>query len=225
VTDRPPHGKLDQYRGKAAGWSDREYADGRFYLERRAEAIATLGPPLRPGDTVLDLACGDGGLGEHLEARGLLYLGADLMPEMVDAARSRLGAEARIEQGDLNTYAPDTMVDATTLFRSLYYADDRRAFFTRAAGYTRTKLVFDLNPRQYALDDVISDLRVAGFERVATRAFFVPQRVGLPRPALRVLQALETTGPLARLALRFRFTLVVAAWRSAEPAIQSTSFS
>ena len=60
----------------------------------RAELIATLGPALGPGDEVLDLACGDGGLGEDLLARGLRYRGVDSTPEMVEAARARLGGRA-----------------------------------------------------------------------------------------------------------------------------------
>ncbi len=53
--------------------------------------IVSLGPALEPGDEVLDLACGDGGLGEALLARGLRYRGVDSTPEMVGAARARLG--------------------------------------------------------------------------------------------------------------------------------------
>ena len=87
--------KDDQYARKAAGWSDAEYADARAYLDHRAELIATLGAPLGAGDEVLDLACGDGGLGEHLLARGLRYTGIDAEPAMVDAARRRLGDRAR----------------------------------------------------------------------------------------------------------------------------------
>ena len=62
--------KGDQYARSAAGWSDTQYADSGAYLAHRAELVATLGPPLAPGDEVLDLACGDGGLGAFLTARG-----------------------------------------------------------------------------------------------------------------------------------------------------------
>ena len=56
----------DKYAGKAADWSDEQYADARTYLARRAELVRSLGPPLAPGDIVLDLACGDGGLAAFL---------------------------------------------------------------------------------------------------------------------------------------------------------------
>jgi SAM-dependent methyltransferase len=204
--------KVDQYKSKAQGWSEREYADSGRYLEHRAELIVGLGPPLQPGDQVLDLACGDGGLGVFLLARGLEYRGVDLTPEMVDVARAVLGeGRAVVEQGDLDTYRPPGPVAATTLFRAIYYAADRRAFFELVRSYTTRKLVFDLNPRRYTVADVVDDLRAAGFADIAMRPFFVPQRVRLPSPAVRGLTALERSGPLARLALRHRFTYLVAA--------------
>jgi SAM-dependent methyltransferase len=200
-----------QFAEKAARWSDAEYAAPDLYLAHRAALVATLGVPLRPGDRVLDLACGDGGLGRHLAAHGLAYRGVDAEPAMVEAARRRLGADAEVDLGELDTYVPPAPVAATTVFRAIYYARDRQAFFARARSFTERKLVFDLNPRQYAVDDIVAELRAAGFARVVMRPFFVPQTKRLPPLAARALIALERTGPLARLALRVRFTYVVAA--------------
>ena len=205
--------KKEQNARKAEGWTDAEYADARAYLDHRAELIATLGAPLRAGDEVLDLACGDGGLGEHLLARGLAYTGIDAEPAMVDAARRRLGERATIGVGDLNAFVPERPVAATTVFRAIYYAHDRAAFFARAARFTERKLVFDLNPRQYPVDVVVAELEEAGFGRVVLRPFFVPQTQRLPGPAVALAKAAERTGPLARLALRVRFTYLVAASR------------
>jgi SAM-dependent methyltransferase len=205
--------KEEQYARKAAGWTDAEYADARAYLDHRAALIATLGAPLRAGDEVLDLACGDGGLGEHLLARGLGYTGIDAEPAMVDAARRRLGDRATIGVGDLNAFVPARPVAATTVFRAIYYAHDRAAFFARTARFTERKLVFDLNPRQYPVDVIVAELEEAGFGRVVLRPFFVPQTQRLPGPAVAVAKAAERSGPLARLALRARFTYLVAACR------------
>jgi SAM-dependent methyltransferase len=205
--------KEDQYARQAEGWTEQAYADVDAYLAHRAELIQSLGSPLQSGDTVLDLACGDGGLGEALLARGLGYLGIDATSEMVDSARRRLAGRAEIELGDLNDFLPAEPVAATTVFRAIYYARDRAAFFRHVAGFTETKLVFDLNPRQYRVDDVLSELRAAGFSSIALRPFLVPQTVLLPRPLLAAAKALERSGPLARLALRLRFTYLVAASR------------
>lgn len=205
--------KDDQYRRQAEDWTERQYADATSYLAHRADLVVSFGPRLERGDEVLDLACGDGGLAEQLLARGLRYRGVDVTPEMAAEARRRLGGRATIETGDLNDYEPPASVDATTVFRAIYYARDRAAFFAHVAGFTEKKLVFDLNPRQYRVADVVADLRRAGFGRIELRPFFVPQTVALPGPAVAVAKALERSGPLARLALRVRFTYLVAATR------------
>jgi SAM-dependent methyltransferase len=206
-------GKADQYTRAAETWSADQYADPRAYLEHRADLVIGLGPRIAPGDEVLDLACGDGGLGALLVGRGLRYRGVDTTPEMVAAAQARLGRSVPVEIGNLNDYSPPAPVAATTVFRAIYYAADRRSFFEHAASYTTSKLVFDLNPRQYRLDAVVDDLRAAGFGHVETRPFFVPQTRALPSLLGAGLRLAETVTPLARLALRFRFTLIVAAFR------------
>ena len=205
--------KEDQYARQAEGWTEEAYADVGAYLAHRAELIESLGTTLNKGETVLDLACGDGGLGEALVARGLGYRGVDATAEMVESARRRLGGRAAVELGDLNDYVPAQPVAATTVFRAIYYASDRPAFFAHVARFTEKKLVFDLNPRQYHVGDVLTDLRAAGFPSISLRPFLVPQTISLPRPLLSTAKALERSGPLARLALRVRFTYLVAASR------------
>jgi SAM-dependent methyltransferase len=193
----------------AERWSEDAYADPRTYLAHRAELIVSLGARLDPGDTLVDLACGDGGLAAFLP--GIRYLGVDAAPEMVAAARAR-GLEAVV--ADLNDYEPPEPVAATSVFRAIYYAEDRSAFFRRVAAFTTKKLVFDLNPRQFELDAVRRDLTAAGFDVIALRPFFVPQTAALPAPATSVLRGLERSGPLAKLLLRVRFTYVISAFRS-----------
>jgi hypothetical protein len=188
-------------------WTDREYADPVPYLRHRGELVLALGPKLEPGDRLVDLACGDGGLADFLA--GIDYLGVDADPKMVEEARSK-GRTA--VHADLNEWEPPAPVAATTIFRAIYYARDRPAFLRRVAGYTERKLVFDLNPRQYRLEDVAADLRAAGLTNLALRPFFVPQTHALPGPALRAAVAFERVRP-ARLALRYRFTYLVAASR------------
>jgi SAM-dependent methyltransferase len=195
----------DKYAGKARDWSEAEYANTRAYLSHRAELVRTLGPPHAAGDVVLDLACGDGGLADYLTAQH--YLGVDASELMVEAG---LGRGRDLTLADLNDYVPPQPVQATTIFRAIYYARDRRALLAQIAGYTEKKLVFDLNPRQYAIADIRADLHAAGFDRIDTQPFFVPQTRALP-----LLQVLERSGPLARLMLRYRFTLMIAASRRA----------
>jgi hypothetical protein len=189
-------------------WSEREYADPVPYLRHRADLIVSLGPRLEPGAWLCDLACGDGGLADFLP--GVEYLGVDADPKMIEEGRSKGRA---LVQADLNEFEPDAPVTATSIFRAIYYTRDRVAFLRRVAGYTERKVVFDLNPRQYLVRDVVADLRAAGWPHHALRPFFVPQTRALPRPLGAALVAAERSGPLAWLALRFRFTYLVAAWK------------
>jgi SAM-dependent methyltransferase len=197
-----------KYDRRAERWPEIAYADAAAYLAHRGELVLSVGPALGLDDLVLDLACGDGGLGEHLS--GVRYLGVDASPEMVKAG-GRHGRDVVL--GDLNDYEPSEPVAATTCFRAVYYADDRAAFFRRVAGYTERKFVFDLNPRRYRLEQVRADLRAAGFDQLELRPFFSPQHVATPRVVGAALHALERSGPLARVLLRLRFSYVCAAYR------------
>ena len=187
----------EKYGRKAERWSQDAYADAATYFGRRGEVILTLGPALHPGDTLLDLACGDGALADYLP--GIRYAGLDASPDMVEVGRRR-GRDLTL--GDLNHYELAKPVTATTCFRAIYYA-----------GYTERKFVFDLNPRQYRVADVRADLQAAGFDELALRPFFSPQHHSLPKPALRALRALEQTGPVARAMLALRFSYLCAAFR------------
>lgn len=206
-----------KYDPQAERWTEQAYADPAGYLARRAELIIGLGPPLEPGDRVLDLACGDAGLAAPLLAGGLAYTGVDLSAPMVEAARRRIGDAGEIELADLNTYAPVEPVAATTCFRAIYYAQDRLAFFRHVAAFTTKKVVFDLNPRQYRVRDVVTDLEAAGLGDVALRPFFSPQNVALPGPLAAALRAAEGVDALARALLRMRFSYVCAASRPVPP--------
>jgi SAM-dependent methyltransferase len=208
---------VSKYEGDVAErWSDAAYANAVVYLAHRAEVVCSLGPPLAPGDLVLDLACGDGALGKLLLSRGLPYVGVDGSAAMVTAARQLLGEAAQIVHADINQYRPPARVAATTLFGALYYVQDRVAFFRRVAEFTEKKFVFNLSPRRFDIHGVTSELLAAGFDRLDFRPFFVPQSVRLPRPLMRLLIAAEHGGPFARGLLRVRFSYICAASRDRE---------
>jgi len=198
----------EKYDTQAERWSEVAYADAAGYLAHRGELVLSLGPPLERGDTLLDLACGDAAAADELPQ--VRYAGLDASAEMVKAGQRR---GRNVVLGDLNDFEPPEPVTATTCFRAIYYADDRRAFFRRVAGYTERKFVFDLNPRQYRVEDVRVDLHAAGFDQLELRPFFSPQRVSLPQALARSLYVLERSGPLARILLAVRFSYLCAAFR------------
>lgn len=196
-----------KYDAIAEHYSAHDYADAQRYYARRAKLVVEHGPRLEVGDTVLDIACGDGGLGPHLLALGVDYRGIDGSQKMVEVARRTLGE--RVVYGSFD-YEPPEPVDATTIFRSLYLVPDRRAFLERVRGFTRRKLVFDFDPRAHPARDVVADLRASGWERIELRPFLIPQRAVLPRPLQAALHTLEPL-PGARLLTRVRFPVLVSA--------------
>jgi SAM-dependent methyltransferase len=197
---------VPKYDAIAERYSAHDYANAERYYARRAKIVAA---GLAPGASVLDIACGDGGLGRHLLALGIDYRGVDASARMVDVARRALGD--RVVQGTFD-YEPSDQVDVTTIFRSLYLVADRRAFLARVRGFTRTKLMFDFDPRAVDTRALLGDVTSAGWERVSLRPFLTPQRADLPRPLQAALHALEPL-PGARAVTRLRFPLLVSASR------------
>ncbi len=198
---------VDKYDALAERLQRHDYADASSYYRRRARLVVALGPRLTAGSSVLDFACGDGGLGPPLLALGIDYRGVDASPHMVDVARRTLGDRVTLGVFD---HEPSSPVDATTIFRSLYLVPDRRAFLGRVRSFTRVKLVFDFDPRAFAAAALYDDLQAAGWRRIAVRPFLMPQRAALPRPVQRALFAIEPL-PGARLLTAVRFPLLVSA--------------
>jgi SAM-dependent methyltransferase len=193
-----------KYDAIADRYSEHDYADAERYYARRAKVVAAQ---LAPGASVLDFACGDGGLGRHLLALGIDYRGVDASERMVEVAQRALGD--RVVRATLE-YTPPEPVDATTIFRSLYLAPDRRAFLEHVRGFTRSKVIFDFDPRAHDPGAVLEDVRSAGWGRVEVRPFLMPQRAKLPAPFQRLLYAIEPL-PGARLLTAIRFPLLVSA--------------
>jgi hypothetical protein len=130
---------------------------------------------------------------------------------MIEEARARLGDRVPLDVALMDGYEPPEPVDMTLCLRAFYYALDRREFFRRVAGFTRTKFVFDFDPRTYDRAEIERDLRASGFAGLTLRPFFLPQQVAVPGVARAALRGLEHTGPLARAAMRVRGIWFVAA--------------
>ena len=199
MTDAPD--VLEKFDRIADGYSEHDYADPVRYGARRAKVIVELGSRLEPGESVLDLGCGDGIMAAPLGGYGLRYRGVDASEGMVAAARAR-NPGLPFEVGRSEDYEPPEPVDGTICLRSFYYPPDRRAFFRGVAGYTRRKFVFDFRPRVHDADSVVADLEAAGFHRIELRPFFLPQLRRLPGPVIPIVYAAERTGPLALRATR-----------------------
>jgi SAM-dependent methyltransferase len=198
---------IRKYDALADSYSAEGYANAELYYARRARLVIAHGPRLEQGASLLDIACGDGGLGRHLLALGIDYHGVDGSPRMVDVARRSLGDRVQVATFD---FVPSERVDATTIFRSLYLVPDRRAFLAGVREFTTTKLVFDFDPRAVAAEPLLDDLEHAGWKRIELRPFLTPQRGRLPRPLQAALHRIEPF-KAARLLTRVRFPLLVSA--------------
>jgi len=89
-------------------WDPETYAkNARFVSDLGADVVKLLGP--QPGETILDLGCGDGALTESLVAAGCRVVGVDSSAEQVAAARKR-GIDARVM--DAETLPFDGVFDA-----------------------------------------------------------------------------------------------------------------
>lgn len=196
-----------KYDAMAERYSELDYAAPEAYYARRARVLVAQPPPLQSGETVLDFACGDGGLGRYLLALGLDYRGVDASPRMVEVARRSLGD--RVAQASFD-YVPPAPVAATTIYRTIYLVPERRDFFARVRGFTQRKFVFDVDPRAERVAAMVEELRETGWTQIRLTPFLTPQRGVLPRPLQQALYLLEPL-PGARLLTRIRFPLLVSA--------------
>jgi SAM-dependent methyltransferase len=205
---------VEKFDRLARGYSSHDYADPSRYARRRAKVAVELGPPLPAGARVVDLGCADGNMAAPMLERGFAYRGVDASAGMIAEARSRVTAEAAaFEVADFEHYEPDEPVDLTLCFRAVVYAGERQAFFERVAGYTRTKFVFDFNPRTQRRSEIEADLAGAGFTATVFQPFLLPQLVAPPAPLRASLLGLEQVPALAALALRVRGIWICAASR------------
>ena len=83
-------------------WNTAAYAaNGRFVATMASAVVDLLAP--QPGETILDVGCGDGALTEQLAATGAIVTGIDNSPAMLEAARAR-GLNVELHSADALQY-------------------------------------------------------------------------------------------------------------------------
>lgn len=205
----------EKYDRIADGFAERSWANLEFDMRHRLSVSTTWGAPLRRGDSVLELGCGDGYLAQLFVQRRLFYRGLDISPRMVSMAQRRLanaGAAARFDVGNAAELALNEPVDAVVSYMGAFFTfvDDPLPLLSRLRRCVRKKIILDLNPRgRVPIASAVDMLIAAGFVNVAWRPFFIPMTVKLPSPVLRTLSLCEIVPGLRRIPLRWRFDLLL----------------
>jgi SAM-dependent methyltransferase len=108
-------------------WNPQEYEEnGAFVHELAGGVLEWLAA--RPGESILDLGCGDGQLTQRLVVTGAGVVGVDASPEMVAFARSR-GIEAHEGSAESLPFA-DRSFDAVFSNAALHWVGDQEAMMT-----------------------------------------------------------------------------------------------
>ena len=181
-----------KFTALSRGWSEREYRDPSGFMRRRAAMVREWGAPLRPGDRVLELGCGDGALSCLLAAEGFDVTGVDISQGMIEEARRRAEREsssARFEVADSDRLKTVEPFDAVVSFMSAFftYTENPAEFLARVAPRVRKKVIVDWNfqsPCTFA--EAARALEDVGLRRVEWRPWLVPHMTrAASRPGLR----------------------------------------
>src|SRR3989344_5023409 len=92
----------DTFWGKIAPWYDKNMGEKGNYYHEHVVIPGTLKLlELKPGDRLLDLACGQGVLGRHIP-KEVDYLGIDAAPQLIESAKGRdLNSKHIYKTGDV----------------------------------------------------------------------------------------------------------------------------
>jgi SAM-dependent methyltransferase len=180
-----------KFTALARGWSEHEYGDPAAFMSRRAALVREWGAPLRPGDRLLELGCGDGALSCLLARQGFEVTGVDISPGMIEEARRRADREAvgvRFEVADTDHFRVAEPYDGVVSFMSAFfmYVENPSGFLAAVLPFVGKKMILDWNFRSpCAFAEAARVMRRAGLHEVEWRPWFVPHTT--------------TQGPAARL--------------------------
>ncbi|HET8579917.1 MAG TPA: class I SAM-dependent methyltransferase [Nitrospiraceae bacterium] len=206
---------LTKYDRLADQFAERSYANLAFYMHRQLEIATSWGPPVRPGDSILELGCGDGYLAQLFLQYGVRYRGVDVSPQMIAMGRRRsrdsgvLGDFMVADVGDMPlTESFDAVVSYMGTFFT--YVQSPVAVLKRLRPLIHKKLLVDLNPRRdMPVERAIALLGEAGFRNVVWRPFLVPKEKRLPDWLLKTFVLCEEIPLVRSVPLRWKFSCLL----------------
>lgn len=101
----------------AQEWKANRYAEHARFVSVLGQPVVELLNP-QPGESILDVGCGDGALSEVLRDAGATVVGVDSSPDMVAAAKQR-GIDARLADASSLTF--DAEFDAAFSNAALHW--------------------------------------------------------------------------------------------------------
>jgi len=114
----------------ASRWDAADYAKSAAFVPALGAPVLALLDP-QPGETILDLGCGDGALSVKIVEAGAKVVGVDASDSMIAAARAR-GIDAHVANGEALNFGPE--FDAVFSNAALHWMLDGKAV---AAGVHR----------------------------------------------------------------------------------------
>src|SRR6185503_8024970 len=120
---------LSQAAVSTSKWDAADYARvGSFVAELGGAALDLLDP--KPGESIIDIGCGEGTLTRKIAERGATVLGIDNSPEMIAAARANRIDAIQLDAADM-TFANefDAAFSNATLHWVLEKQQAARAIF------------------------------------------------------------------------------------------------
>lgn len=200
----------EKFTALSRGWSEKEYGDPAAFMERRAALVQNWGTPLRPGDRVLELGCGDGALSCLLARQGFEVTGVDISRGMIEEAKRRAdreGAAVRFEVADMDHFAAAEPYDGVVSFMSAFfmYVENPARFIEAVRPAVRKKVILDWNFRSpCTFVEAAQVMRRAGLRQIEWRPWFVPHTTTTAAPAARLRGWVEGRPNLSLLLLNLK---------------------
>lgn len=204
----------ERYDSVSKGFAENQYANVEYFMQHRFALTTSWGSHLEPGDSVLELGCGDGYLASLFVRAGFRYTGVDLSPGMINEAKLKVaqqGMQASFQVKNVNELVLEDNYDVVVSYMGSFfrYVKDPRQLLRQLASHARKKVIVDLNPRTQNLKTARRAMGDAGFRTVDARPFMVPHTLKLPRVYLKMLTALEVMPMVGTLPLRRKFILLL----------------
>lgn len=110
-------------------WNPESYAQNASFVHELAGGVMDW-LDAKPGESILDLGCGDGQLTRRIVAAGANVCGIDTSPAMVAATRA-LGIDAEVASAEALPHADETF-DAVFSNAALHWVQDQDAMMAEA---------------------------------------------------------------------------------------------